>query len=106
MWHDIIIQLFFGFPSGVISLLLSVLGLVKRWPLALVIAAAWAVPATIYLSFASGLPLYLVSLLQLGGIIAMRRNQLFLAWALLLPLLFLTLYLAFFTLYAIFMTGG
>ena len=103
MLNEILIQLVFGFPAGIISLLVSALGIWKKWPLALILAGVWTVPATYYLGAAFGLPLYLISLLQFGGAYAVQKGKSHIAWYLLIPLLLSTLfmmYLIFFSLLA------
>jgi hypothetical protein len=97
MLNDILIQLVFGFPAGILSLLVSALGIWKKWPIALILAGIWAGPATIYLSFASGIPLYLLGLLQFGGAYAVYKDKPRIAWILLIPLLMATLFMAYLT---------
>ena len=97
MFETILVQLFFGFPSGIISLLLSALGIWKKWPLALILAGVWTVPATYYLSAVFGFPLYLISLLQLVGAYAVNNGKPRIAWYLLIPLLLSTLFMTYLT---------
>ena len=105
MLNDILISLVFGFPAGIISLLFSVLAIWKKWPWLLIVAGLWTIPATIYLSFASGLPLYLISLLQFGGAYAVFKGKTRLAWLLLIPLLLSTLFMTYLTSFSFFETG-
>jgi hypothetical protein len=102
MQNAIFVQLFFGFPSGIISLLLSALGIWKKWPIALILAGIWAIPATYYLSAAFGFPLYLISLLQLGGAYALYKGKPRIAWYLLIPLLLFTLFMTYLTSFSLF----
>ncbi len=97
MLNNIFVQLVFGFPSGIISLLISALGIWKKWPIALILAGIWAVPATYYLSAAFGFPLYLISLLQFVGAYAVYKGNTRLAWLLLIPLLLFTLFMTYLT---------
>lgn len=97
MFNDILVQLVFGFPSGIISLFVSALGIWKKWPIALILAGIWAVPATYYLSAAFGFPLYLISLLQFIGAYAVYKGNTRLAWLLLIPLLLFTLFMTYLT---------
>ena len=101
MWRDILVSLVFGFPAGLLSLVLSAIGIAKMWVPALVFAGVWCIPATIYLSAASGFPLYLLCLLQFGGAYAVYKKRPQIAWYLLIPLLFLTLYMMYLTAYAV-----
>jgi len=93
----LLVQLFFGAPAGVISLLISALGIWKKWPIALILAGIWAIPATYYLSAVFGLPLYLISLLQFGGAYALYKGKPRVAWYLLIPLLLSTLFMMYLT---------
>ena len=97
MIDNIFVQLFFGAPAGVVSLLISALGIWKKWPIALILAAVWTVPATYYLSAVFGFPLYLISLLQFGGAYALHKGNARLAWLLLIPLLLSTLFMTYLT---------
>jgi len=89
--------LVFGFPAGIISLLLSSLGIWKKWPWLLVIAGLFTITETIYHSLLSGLPFYLMALLQFYGAHVLRKDKARLAWRLLIPLLLFTAYFAYFT---------
>lgn len=97
MLSDILILFVFGFPAGILSLLVSALGIWKKRPGALVLAGVWTIPATIYLSAAFGLPLYLISLLQFGGAYAIYKGRPHIAWYLLIPLCLVTLYMTYLT---------
>jgi hypothetical protein len=89
--------LVFGFPAGVISLLLSAFSIWKKWPWLLVIAGLFTITETIYHSLLSGLPLYLMALLQFYGAYVLRKGNTRLAWILLIPLLLFTAYFAYFS---------
>jgi hypothetical protein len=101
MLNVILIQLVFGFPSGIISLLLSALGIWKKRPIALILAGLWAVPATFYSSAVLGFPLYLIGLLQFGGAYALYKDKPRIAWFLLIPLVLATLYMAYLTSFSV-----
>lgn len=102
MLNEILIQLVFGFPAGIISLLLSVLGIRKRWPLALIIAGIWGFFATYYISAALRMPLYLIGLLQFGSAFAVYKGNPRNAWLLLIPLLLSTLFMTTITMISLF----
>jgi hypothetical protein len=102
MFSDILIQLVVGFPAGVISLSLSGLGIWKKWIALLIIGGLLTIPYMFYLSIASGLPLYLLALLQFGAAYAVRKQKYALAWGLLIPLLLATLLMAYLTFYSYF----
>jgi hypothetical protein len=99
---DILVQLLFGFPAGVISLSLSAFGIWKKWIVWLVIAGILTIPFTFYLTAASGLPLYLMALFQFGAAYAVRKQKNALAWGLLVPLALTTLFMVYLTLFAFF----
>lgn len=75
MLSDVLVQLVFGFPAGVISLSLSALGIWKKWIVWLIIAGILTVPFTFYLTAATGLPLYLMALFQFGAAYAVNRQK-------------------------------
>lgn len=102
MLRDILVQLVFGFPAGLISLLLSALSIWKKWTFWLVIAGILTIPFTFYLTAASGLPLYLMALFQFGAAYAVKKHKNSLAWGLLAPLALTTLLMAYLTFYAFF----
>ncbi len=97
MSNEILVLFIFGFPAGIISLLLSALGIWKKWPIALILAGIWTIPATYYLSGVFHIPLYLISLLQFIGAYALHKGNPRLAWFLLIPLLLSTLFMIYLT---------
>jgi|OpeIllAssembly_1097287.scaffolds.fasta_scaffold588687_2 hypothetical protein len=102
MLNEILIQLVFGFPAGIISLLLSALGILKKWPLVLIIAGIWGFFATYYISAASRMPLYLIGLFQFGSAYAVQKRNTSIAWLLLIPLFLSTLFLTTMTMSSLF----
>jgi len=102
MLSDILILFIFGFGAGILSLLVSALGIWKKWPIALILAGVWTIPATLYLGAAFGIPLYLLSLLQFGGAYAVYKGKLQIAWVLLIPLGLVTLYMTYLTSFSFF----
>jgi hypothetical protein len=89
--------LVFGFPAGIISLLLSALGIWKRWWWLLIVAGLFTITETIYHTLITGLPLYLMALLQFYGAYMVGKGKPRLAWALLIPLLIFTSIFAYYT---------
>jgi hypothetical protein len=106
MLKDILVQLVFGFPAGVISLSLSAIGIWKKWSFWLIIAGILTVPFTYYLTTASGLPLYLIALLQFGAVYAVKKQKIGLAWGLLIPLVLTILFMVYLTFFAFFESRG
>jgi len=101
MWSDILILFFFGFAAAVMSLLVSALGIWKKWPIALILAGVWTISATFYVSAAFGFPFYLISLLQFGGAYAVYKEKPRIAWYLLIPLLLVAVFMTCLTLLSI-----
>jgi len=89
--------LVFGFPAGIISLLLSALGIWKRWWWLLIVAGLFTITETIYHTLITGLPLYLMALFQFYGAYIVRKGKPRLAWALLIPLMIFTSIFAYYT---------
>jgi hypothetical protein len=102
MLSDILILFVFGFGAGILSLLISALGIWRKWPVALVLAGVWTIPATIYLGAAFGFPLYIISLLQFGGAYAVYKGRPLVAWYMLIPLFLVTLYMTYLTSLSVF----
>lgn len=101
VFFDFLILLVFGAPAGILASLIAALGIWKKWPIALILAGIWAAPATYYLSAGSGLPLYLTALFVFGAAVAVYRNKIRLAWFLLTPLFFFSVWMTVFTIYNI-----
>lgn len=96
---EIFVQFLFGAPAGILASLLAALGVWKKWPIALIVAAIWAVPATYYLSAAIGLPIYLAALLVFGSAFAVYKNKIHFAWLLLVPLFAVAIWMTVLTTY-------
>jgi hypothetical protein len=93
---DILVQIIFGWPAIITSLLLSVSGLALRKPWLLVIAGVLAIPFAWYLSGYPAIrtPAALLPLFQFGAAWALQREKKVLAWVLLSPLAIITVVLA------------
>ena len=99
---DILVILVFGAPSGIISLLVSALGIWKKRPWLLVVAGLLTIPATLYIGLAIGLPLYLLSILQFIGAYYVHKGKPHIAWYLLVPLFLFALQMTYATFYNLF----
>lgn len=99
IFPDALVVFVFGFPAGIISLLISAISIMKKLPWLLVVAGLITIPATLYLSLASGLPLYLISILQFIGAYYVHKGKPRIAWYLLIPLLLIALDMTYLTLY-------
>jgi hypothetical protein len=99
MLDEFFVLLFFGAPAGILSSLLSALGIWKKWPIALIVAGVWSIPATYYLSAGSRSPIYLAALFVFGAAYAVYKNKIRTAWLLLIPLFICTVWMTAFTIY-------
>jgi hypothetical protein len=101
LFNEFFVVLFFGAPAGIVASVLAALGVWKKWIIALIVAGFWSIPATYYLSAASGLPIYLAALLVFGAAYAVYKNKIRVAWLLLIPLFLATLWMTALTIYGI-----
>lgn len=85
---DILVPIIFGWPAFILSLLLSVGGIVWRKPWLLVIGAIIAAPFCWYLSLypSLGAQTVFLPLFQIASAWVLRRGNRALAWVLLIPL--------------------
>lgn len=93
---DILIQLIFGWPAIILSLLISVGGIALRKPWFLVVGGVVAIPFSWYLSGFPAIrsPAILLPLFQFGSAAALWYEKRLLAWLLLLPLALIIVFLA------------
>ena len=94
---DILIQIVFGWPFIILSLLVSLIGLVKKRYSLLLVGAVLFAPFSYYLSGAPGIRWigFAFPLFQAGAAFAVRGNKMFLAWILTLPAFLVSAWLAF-----------
>lgn len=92
-----VVLLLFGAPALIISLLLSIVGIWKRWLPAIIISGVWSIPATYYLSVGSRLPIYLTAVFVFGAAFAVHKEKIRTAWMLLIPLFFWAVWMTVFT---------
>jgi peptidoglycan/LPS O-acetylase OafA/YrhL len=85
---SLLVQTIFGWPAIILSLAVSVIGILKRWPWMLVLGGVLCAPFTVYLFgftylhfFAFILPFF-----QFGAAWAVRARRKILPWIFLLPL--------------------
>jgi len=91
---DILIQIIFGWPAIITSILLSVAGVQLRKPALLVAAGIVCLPFTYYLS-GFRTPAAILPLFQFGSAYAIARRQTLLAWLLILPIIVIAAVLAY-----------
>ena len=94
MLTDILIMMIFGFPAAILSLLLSVTGVLTQKFWLVLIAAVIFIPFSYYLSGSpslAGLPILLPAF-QVGAAVALREKNKLWAWLLLVPAFFAVLW--------------
>ena len=76
-----------GWPSILLALVLSVIGVAKRSPLLLVVSAVVATPFSLYLGGSPrfGWLGFIIPVLLLGASVAVRYRRVEIAWLLLVP---------------------
>ena len=94
MTSEIWIQIIFGWPAIITSILLSLAGLWLKKPVLLVVAGVLCLPFTYYLS-GFRTPAVVLPLFQFGAAYAISRQKPWVAWLLLLPLVMIALILAY-----------
>jgi hypothetical protein len=91
---DILVQIIFGWPAIITSILLSIAGVWLKKPALLVTAGIVCIPFTYYLS-GFRTPAVVLPLFQFGSAYAVTRQKNLLAWLLLLPLVVIAVVLAY-----------
>ncbi len=91
---DILVQIVFGWPAILISILLSVAGVWWKKPAFLVAAGIVGIPFAAYLTAASRMPGLLLPLLQFGAAYAVTRYRSLIAWLLITPMVVAAIVLA------------
>lgn len=84
---DILVQIIFGWPAIITSILLSLAGVALKRPAFLVAAAVIGIPFAAYLTAGYHLPGLVLPLFQLGSAYALKRQMTSLAWLLNAPLI-------------------
>lgn len=87
MISDILIPLLFGFPAVILSLLVSVVGVLTQKYWLVILGAVLYAPFSYYLSGSpglAGLPILLPGF-QVGSAVAVRERNRLWAWLLLIP---------------------
>ena len=91
---DALVQIIFGWPAIITSILLSIAGVLLKRPIWLVIAGFIGMPFAAYLTAASRLPGLLLPFFQFGAAYAVKRQKTVLAWLLVAPIIILAVMLA------------
>lgn len=91
---EIFIQIIFGWPAIITSILLSIAGVWFKKPVLLVVAGVVCLPFTYYLS-GFRTPAAILPLFQFGSAYAVTRQKNLIAWLLLAPLVIISGILAY-----------
>ena len=91
---DILVQIIFGWPAIITSILLSIAGVWMKKPGLLVAAGIVCIPFTYYLS-GYRTPVVILPFFQFGSAYAIRHQKSLLAWLLIVPLVMIALVLAY-----------
>ena len=84
---DILVQIVFGWPAIITSILLSIAGVWLKQTKLLVIAGFIGIPFAAYLTAASQWPGLLLPLFQFGSAYAITRQKILIAWLLITPMI-------------------
>ena len=93
---NILVQTIFGWPAIILSIAVSIAGILKKWPWMLVAGGLVCAPFALYIS---GYPFFhnatlLLPFFQFGAAWAVHTKRMALAWVLLLPLVSVSIILA------------
>lgn len=91
---DIIVQIIFGWPAIITSILLSIAGVWLKKPGLLVAAGIVCIPFTYYLS-GFRTPAVVLPLFQFGSAFAVTRQKTLIAWLLITPIVIIAVMLAY-----------
>jgi hypothetical protein len=94
MIGNLFIQIIFGWPAIITSILLSVVGVWLKKPVLLVVAGVVCIPFTYYLS-GFRTPVVILPLFQFGSAYAVARQKELIAGLLLAPLVIIAVFLAY-----------
>ena len=92
---DTLVQIVFGWPAIITSILLSIAGAWLKKPVFLIAAGIVCVPFTYYVSNGFRSPLILLPVCELGAAYALTRRFNRIAWLLIAPLLIVAVVLAY-----------
>jgi hypothetical protein len=92
---DTLVQIVFGWPAILTSILLSIAGVSLKKPGLLIAAGIVCIPFTFYVSNGFRTPLILLPVCELGAAYALMRGFNRIAWLLIAPLLIVAVFLAY-----------
>jgi len=91
---EIFVQIIFGWPAIITSILVSIAGIWLKKPVLLVVAGVVCLPFTYYLS-GFRTPAIILPLFQFGSAYAVTRQKTLIAWLLIAPLVIIAGMLAY-----------
>ena len=92
---EILVQIIFGWPAVITSILLSIAGIRLKKPALLVASGILCIPFTYYISNGFRNPTLLLPLFQFASVYALTRKRELLAWLLISPLIIVSVALAY-----------
>src|SRR5574341_1267596 len=92
---EILVQIVFGWPAIITSILLSVAGVWLKKPALLVAAGIVCIPFTYYISNGFRAPTLALPLFQFASAYAIKRQKNQLAWLLITPMVITSVLLAY-----------
>jgi hypothetical protein len=91
---DLLVQIIFGWPAIITSILLSVAGVWLKKPALLITAGIVCIPFTYYLS-GFRTPAVILPVFQFGSAVAITRRKNLIAWLLITPIVIIAVILAY-----------
>ncbi len=95
MFFETIIQIVFGWPAIIVTILLSIAGLILKKPALLIVSGFICIPFTYYASNGLQNPFVILPLLQFVSAFAITRQRQVIAWLLIVPLVAISMMLAY-----------
>lgn len=92
---EILVQIIFGWPAIITSILLSIAGVWFKKPGLLIASGVVCMPFTYYVSNGFRTPVLLLPLFQFGSAYAVRRQKDLIAWVLIAPIIVIAVFLAY-----------
>jgi len=92
---EILVQIIFGWPAIITSILLSIAGVMLKRPALLVASGIVCIPFTYYISNGFRAPTLSLPLFQFASAYAITRQRDLIAWLLIAPLVIASAFLAY-----------
>ncbi len=92
---EILVQIIFGWPAVITSILLSIAGIKLKKPALLIASGIICIPFTYYISNGFRNPAALLPLFQFASAYALTRDRQLIAWLLITPLIMVSVALAY-----------